>query len=165
MRWDKKGNNMYGNTMNRNNVNRGAAGGGIARVILFNPPEGEAGRALKKALRRAKVDVIVPDPMEYGAALGQFAGVRGLPAPELPEDIQEKAMTALSLRPTYPQLPDTLIVFAFLEGEAFDRALEAVRTCGAGPFPYKAVLTPTNMTWSVYACFREICAEHDQMNS
>ena len=133
------------------------------RVIIFAPPEGEDGRKLKKALRRAGADVVAAVPDEYGAALGQFAGVRGIPAPELPEDIREKAVTALSLRPTYPELPDTLLVFAFLDGESLDRALEAVKNCGAGPFPYKAVLTPTNMTWSVYECFRQIKEEHEQM--
>lgn len=153
------------NSIGVGSAGRGAAGGAKGRVIIFAPPEGEDGRKLKKALRRAGAEVIVPVPDEYGAALGQFAGVRGIPAPELPEDIREKAMTALSLRPTYPELPDTLIVFALQEEEALERALEAVKNCGAGPFPYKAVLTPTNMTWSVYECFRQIKEEHEQMNS
>ena len=67
-----------------------------SRVLLFDHHPIDVSRpwmtvdTSPTALRRAKVDVIVPDPMEYGAALGQFAGVRGLPAPELPDTLFKK---------------------------------------------------------------------------
>ena len=129
-------------------------------VVIFNPPADGTFKALKKAVKKSGVDVKVASPDEYGKALGTICGIRGIPDPILPEDIKHKSVSAISMAADYPELPDTFIVFAFIDDKCLDTILTAIKECGAGPFMYKAVLTPCNMSWSVYKCFEEICREH-----
>lgn len=57
-----------------------------------------------------------------------------------------------------------LFLFCFFQNNRLDQALAALRRCGAGPFPYKAILTPTNCEWNVLTCFNEVKKEHEQMH-
>ena len=63
-----------------------------------------------------------------------------------------------------PELPGTMFVFCFLSDSRLNQALAALRKCGAGPFPYKAILTPTNSTWTAPDCFDEIRREHEALH-
>ena len=45
-----------------------------------------------------------------------------------------------------------------------NKVLAALRRCGAGPFPYKAILTPTNSIWTAPDCFDEIRREHEALH-
>ena len=58
-----------------------------------------------------------------------------------------------------------MFVFAFFSDSRLNQVLAALRKCGAGPFPYKAILTPTNQFWTAGECFEEIKKEHEAMHS
>ncbi len=62
-----------------------------------------------------------------------------------------------------PELTDSMLVFSGLSSERLGAALRALRECGAGPFPYKAVLTDTNRYWTSLMLFEELKKEHQAM--
>ena len=119
-------------------------------ILLFNPPEKEKLLKIEMALFPLHVRLKKISPEQYNQPLGVLAGI--------------KDMTPVE--GVYPggELPGTLFVFCFLEGNRLDQALAALRRCGAGPFPYKAVLTPTNSRWTAPDCFEEIRREHEAMH-
>ena len=84
---------------------------------------------------------------DYNQPLGALAGIKEIP--KLTEAYEGE------------DLDDTLFVFAFFTDARLNQALAALRKSGAGPFPYKAILTPTNQTWNAMQCFREIKEERE----
>lgn len=119
-------------------------------ILLFNPPERETLLKIEMALFPLRVRLKKVSPEQYNQPLGVLAGVKDMPPAEGVY--------------TGGELPGTLFVFCFLEGNRLDQALAALRRCGAGPFPYKAVLTPTNSRWTAPDCFEEIRREHEAMH-
>ncbi|HJC39361.1 MAG TPA: DUF3783 domain-containing protein [Candidatus Mediterraneibacter faecigallinarum] len=119
-------------------------------ILLFNPPEKEKLLKIEMALFPLHVRLKKISPEQYNQPLGVLAGI--------------KDMTPVEGVYSGGELPGTLFVFCFLEGNRLDQALAALRRCGAGPFPYKAVLTPTNSRWTAPDCFEEIRREHEAMH-
>lgn len=119
-------------------------------ILLFNPPEKEKLLKIEMALFPLHVRLKKISPEQYIQPLGVLAGI--------------KDMTPVEGVYSGGELPGTLFVFCFLEGNRLDQALAALRRCGAGPFPYKAVLTPTNSRWTAPDCFEEIRREHEAMH-
>ena len=78
--------------------------------------------------------------------------------------ISRKDMEPSEARYDGPELPGTMFVFCFLSDSRLNQALAALRKSGAGPFPYKAILTPTNSTWTAPDCFDEIRREHEALH-
>ena len=62
-------------------------------------------------------------------------------------------------------LAGELLLMAGLSSPQVDLVLRAIRKSGAGPIPYKAVLTPSNQNWDALKLFQEIKAEHEQMGN
>ena len=56
-----------------------------------------------------------------------------------------------------------MMLMAGLSNTQVDLVLKAIRKSGAGPIPYKAVLTASNQEWNARKLFAEIKAEHEQM--
>ena len=119
-------------------------------ILLFNPPEKEKLLKIEMALFPLHVRLKKISPEQYNQPLGVLAGI--------------KDMTPVEGVYSGGELPGTLFVFCFLEGNRLDQALAALRRCGAGPFPYKAVLTPTNSRWTAPDCCEEIRREHEAMH-
>lgn len=119
-------------------------------ILLFNPPEKERLLKIEMALFPLRVRLKRVPAAEYNQPLGLLAGLKDLEPAEGSYD--------------GPELPDTMFVFCFLDGSRLNQALAALRKCGAGPFPYKAVLTPTNSGWTAPDCFAEIKREHEAMH-
>ena len=119
-------------------------------ILLFNPPEKEKLLKIEMALFPLHVRLKKISPEQYNQPLGVLAGI--------------KDMTPVEGVYSGGELPGTLFVFCFLERNRLDQALAALRRCGAGPFPYKAVLTPTNSRWTAPDCFEEIRREHEAMH-
>ena len=119
-------------------------------ILLFNPPEKEKLLKIEMALFPLHVRLKKISPEQYNQPLGVLAGI--------------KDMTPVEGVYSGGELPGTLFVFCFLEGNRLDQALAALRRCGAGPFPYKAVLTPTNSRWTAPDCFEEIRREHEAVH-
>lgn len=119
-------------------------------ILLFNPPEKEKLLKIEMALFPLHVRLKKVATDQYNQPLGILAGIKDMIPAEGTYEGEE--------------LPDTLFVFCFLEGDRLDQALAALRRCSAGPFPYKAVLTPTNSQWTAPDCFEEIRREHEALH-
>lgn len=63
------------------------------------------------------------------------------------------------------ELSDAMLVFCGLSNQKLDQALLALKKSGAGPFPYKAILTPTNQHWLAKDCLAELKREHEYMTA
>lgn len=119
-------------------------------ILLFHVPDKEQRLKIEKALFPLRVRLRYVKPEDYNQPLGVLAGIKELPSAEGAYTGQE--------------LPDTMFVFAFFSDSRLNQVLAALRKSGAGPFPYKAVLTPTNQFWTAFECFNEIRQEHEAMN-
>ena len=119
-------------------------------ILLFNPPEKDRLLKLEMALFPLRVRLKKVAPSEYNQPLGVLAGI--------------KEMTPAEGTYDGPELPDTMLVFCFLDDSRLNQALAALRKSGAGSFPYKAILTPTNSEWTAPDCFAEIKREHEAMH-
>ena len=119
-------------------------------ILLFNPPEKDRLLKLEMALFPLRIRLKRIPQTDYCQPLGVLAGLKDMKPSEN----------------TYngPELPDTMLVFCFLDDMRLNQALAALRKCGAGPFPYKAILTPTNSEWTAPDCFNEIKKEHEAMH-
>lgn len=119
-------------------------------ILLFNPPEKKELLKIEMALFPLHIRLRRVELPEYSQPLGVLAGIKGMePSLEQYEG---------------PELPGTLFVFCFLNDNRLNQVLAALRKSGAGPFPYKAILTPSNSEWSAPVCFREIKKEHEAMH-
>ena len=103
-------------------------------ILLFHPPEKERLLKIEMALFPLHIRLKRVAPEDYNQPLGVLAGLRDIPPAEGTYEGED--------------LPDTMFVFCFLDDSRLNQALAALRRTGAGPFPYKAVLTPTNSSWT-----------------
>ncbi|HIY63621.1 MAG TPA: DUF3783 domain-containing protein [Candidatus Mediterraneibacter stercoripullorum] len=119
-------------------------------ILLFNPPEREQLLKIEMALFPLHIRLKKVSTESYIQPLGVLAGIKDM------EPVDG----------TYEgdELPGTLFVFCFFNDNQLNQALAALRKCGAGPFPYKAILTPTNSSWSAPECFAEIRREHEALH-
>lgn len=100
----------------------------------------EVCRALGAGLR-------VLQPEDWATRLGVLAGEAGPESPAAGEAPQE-----------------SLLVFAYFSDALLDRALAALRKAGLA-FDYKAMLTPTNRAWPLYALLEELKRERAQIDA
>lgn len=119
-------------------------------ILLFNPPEKEQLLKIEMALFPLRVRLRRIALPEYNQPLGRLAGLKEYEQAAEPYAGEE--------------LPGTMFVFCFFSDGRLNQALAALRKCGAGPFPYKAVLTPTNSSWTAPDCFAEIKKEHEALS-
>lgn len=119
-------------------------------ILLFNPPEKENLLKIETALFPLRIRMRRIPPENYNHPLGFLAGIPDFKPSEKPYN--------------GPELPDTMFIFCFLSENRLNQALSALRRCGAGPFPYKAVLTATNSSWTAIDCFDEIRREHETLH-
>ncbi len=119
-------------------------------ILLFNAPERETLLKIEMALFPLHIRLKKVPLKDYCQPLGVLAGV--------------KDMEAVTEEYNGPELPGTMFVFCFLNENRLNQALAALRKSGAGPFPYKAVLTPVNSSWTAPGCFSEIRREHEALH-
>lgn len=116
-------------------------------ILLFHVPDKDTLLKIEMALFPLHVRLRRVAKEDYNQPLGALAGIKEIP--KLTEAYEGE------------DLDDTLFVFAFFTDARLNQALAALRKSGAGPFPYKAILTPTNQTWNAMQCFREIKEERE----
>lgn len=116
-------------------------------ILLFHVPDKDTLLKIEMALFPLHVRLRRVAKEDYNQPLGALAGIKDIP--KLSESYEGE------------ELNDTLLVFAFFTDARLNQALAALRKSGAGPFPYKAILTPTNQTWNAMQCFREIKEERE----
>ena len=101
-------------------------------ILLFNAPAKEDLLKIEMALFPLHIRLKKISREDYSQPLGVLAGMKDMEPSEARYD--------------GPELPGTMFVFCFLSDSRLNQALAALRKCGAGPFPYKAILTPTDRT-------------------
>ena len=119
-------------------------------ILLFNAPEKEALLKIEMALFPPHIRIKRISRDDYNQPLGFLAGIKDA----------EPAQG----RYEGPELPAPMFLFCFLSENRLNQVLAALRRSGAGPFPYKAVLTPTNSSWTAPDCFQEIRREHEALH-
>lgn len=119
-------------------------------ILIFNAPPKPVLLKIQKALLPLRVRIRTVSHEYYNQPIGSLAGMKNI--------ISE------AKEPGTEELAATFFVFCFLADQKLDQVLAALRRCGAGPFPYKAILTPTNCEWNAYECFEEIRKEHEKMH-
>ena len=79
----------------------------------------------------------------------------------------ERALLPLRVRIRHIALKDYSQPLGVLAGlpDMTPSALLALKKSGAGPFPYKAILTPTNQHWLAKDCLAELKREHEYMTA
>lgn len=118
-------------------------------ILLFQPP-GKKSFKIEAALMPLHIRIRKITKENYNQPLGALAGDKDVP---IVDGVYEG-----------DELPDTMFVFCGLTDARLNQVLLALRKSGAGPFPYKAILTPTNKTWTAPDCFSEIKKEHELMH-
>ena len=119
-------------------------------ILLFNAPEKEALLKIEMALFPLHIRIKRISRDDYNQPLGFLAGIKDA----------EPAQG----RYEGPELPAPMFLFCFLSENRLNQVLAALRRSGAGPSPYKAVLTPTNSSWTAPDCFQEIRREHEALH-
>ncbi len=119
-------------------------------ILLFNPPEKEKLLKIEMALFPLHIRIKRILPEDYCQPLGFLAGMKDIEPAAKPYEGEE--------------LSGTMFVFCFLNDNRLNQALSALKRSGAGPFPYKAILTPTNSTWTAPECFSELQREHEALH-
>ena len=119
-------------------------------ILLFNAPAKEDLLKIEMALFPLHIRLKKISREDCSQPLGVLAGMKDMEPSEARYD--------------GPELPGTMFIFCFLSDSRLNQALAALRKCGAGPFPYKAILTPTNSTWTAPDCFDEIRREHEALH-
>ena len=119
-------------------------------ILLFHAPEKKELLKIQKALLPLHIRVRTISREQYCQSLGFLAGMKDFsPTTETYEG---------------DDLPAPFFVFCFLAEQRLDQVLFALRKCGSGPYPYKAILTPSNCEWDILTCFEEIRKEHEKMH-
>lgn len=120
-------------------------------ILLFHISDPDIKKKVDRALLPLRVRIRHIAREDYNQPLGVLANV--------PD------MTSLEERYDGEELSDTMIVFCGLSNQKLDQALLALKKSGAGPFPYKAILTPTNQHWLAKDCLTELKREHAYMTT
>ena len=116
-----------------------------ATLLMYNL-DGPAGAALKVLCRKTRVQWKEVPPEDYARPLGALVG---LPAPAA----EAPAAPAVSFS-------EPMLVMAGLLRPQFDALLQGMRQQGIR-VPLKAVLTPTNVTWTSLQLHDELIREHE----
>ena len=120
-------------------------------ILLFQITDKQTRLKVEMALFPLRVRIRYIEQEELNQPLGALAKIKEIP----PKD---------GLYSGEP-LPDSMIVFCGFDDKKLNQALLSLRKCGAGPFPYKAILTPTNQHWTPTECFLELKREHEYMRA
>ncbi|MDO4170885.1 MAG: DUF3783 domain-containing protein [Lachnospiraceae bacterium] len=118
-------------------------------ILLFQFSKPQSMK-LMKAFMPLKLKIKNVHTEDILTPIGTLAGIKDMKTLDSTEESQE--------------LSDPMIVFAGLSNTHLDLALAAVRKSGVGPVPYKAVLTPSNQSWTAHELLEELKIEHEKMH-
>lgn len=121
----------------------------IPTVLIFNVTDNTKLRKMQTALVQLGTRGKIVPPEDYGYTLGEIA------------EVVEKG----EAKPASEPFTDEMLIFAEVPDRTLDSILQTFHKKKLGKFPYKAVLTPTNKSWTPQECFTEISAEHEAMTN
>lgn len=119
-------------------------------VLLINFKDRKKLLEIQKILMSAKVLMKKVDKKEYAQPVGALAGVKELAKEDAVYEGEE--------------LEKEMMVFAGVNNAKLDYILGMLRKKAFTRVDYKAILTPTNMEWTVPELYEELAQEHEAMN-
>ena len=120
-------------------------------ILLFHFSDKSRKNKLARALLPLRMKIREVAKEDYLQPVGYLAG--------------NKEISPVETKYDGDGLAGELLLMAGLSSPQVDLVLRAIRKSGAGPIPYKAVLTPSNQNWDALKLFQEIKAEHEQMGN
>lgn len=118
------------------------------QVLLFHFTDAALISQIRLALLPLKIRVRVVETREYQNTLGYLSGVPGHSPALMPY--------------TGPELESPMLVLC-MPNSRIDAVLAAFRKTGVPPLPYKAMLTPTNSSWTPPTLFTELQRERNEI--
>lgn len=117
-----------------------------APLLLMYNLENDKGTRIRLLCMKLHIRFRGVDPSEYGQPVGALAGF----CPAGPDE-------------PGPGFDDEMLVMVSFDGGLLNRFLQQIRAAHIPPVALKAMLTPTNMTWSSHRLHHEIRSEHEAM--
>lgn len=115
-------------------------------VLLYQMEPGRK-KLIQKALCPLGCRIVMVEKKDYLKPVGTLAG--------------EKLFLAVEKEYDGPSFNAPMLVMAGMSEERVDKTLKLLRESGAGPLPYKAVLTQTNQYWTSLMLYEELQREHE----
>ena len=116
-------------------------------VLVFHMTEEETLAGIQLACLIGGIGVQVVEKKDYLQTVGYLAGVDGMVHTET---VYEG-----------PDLEEPMMILC-MSSARVDRVLAAFRQLGLPRIAYKAMLTPTNSTWTPLALYEELKREHEE---
>ena len=117
-----------------------------APLLLMYNLDSDKGTRLRLLCMKLHIRFRSVAPSEYGQPVGALAGF----CPAEPDA-------------SAPAFDDEMLVLVNFDGGLLNRFLQQIRAAHIPPVALKAMLTPTNMTWSSARLHDEIRQEHEAM--
>ena len=117
-----------------------------APLLLMYNLDNDKGTRLRLLCMKLHIRFRSVTPSEYGQPVGALAGF-------CPSEPDAPA----------PAFDDEMLVMVNFDGGLLNRFLQQIRAAHIPPVALKAMLTPTNMTWSSARLHDEIRQEHEAM--
>ena len=118
----------------------------VATVLMYNC-DGEQWSKLRQIFLMLRVRIRPVEADQYGLTLEDLLGRS-----------EEKA-------PVEEEFSDPMLVFCNLSHEKLDHLLTAMGRAGLPRIALKAMLTPTNRTWTSQQLWTELRREHEAMQA
>lgn len=117
-----------------------------APLLLMYNLDNDKGTRLRLLCMKLHIRFRSVTPSEYGQPVGALAGF-------CPSESDAPA----------PAFDDEMLVMVNFDGGLLNRFLQQIRAAHIPPVALKAMLTPTNLTWSSARLHDEIRSEHEAM--
>lgn len=122
-------------------------------MVLYYTPEQNGNVAkVKGVLVRMGIRIRNVSPQQISETVGALAGMPGF---VLSEKEAEESLF----------IPEQMLVMHRFTSRRMDELLANLRKAGVPKIDLKAVVTPSNCTWSFYHLYEEIREEHEKMTS
>lgn len=116
------------------------------KVLLFHIEDEAIQLRIEMALFMNQVGIKRIEKKDYLQTIGYLAGVEDAKATEIVYEGEE--------------LEDPMMILC-MDSDKIDTVLAAFRQMGVPRINYKAMLTPTNATWTPLALYQELKREHE----
>lgn len=120
----------------------------------------------------AKPALLLYDPLgsPWAPKLKQYCAIQGLRLRPVEASDLGRSLSPLAQGlapageiPAAPSVPEPMLIFCSLSNAQLDRLLTALRRMEVPRSVLKAVLTPDNAGWTLFALYQELCRERQAM--
>lgn len=119
----------------------------MKKILLYNFSEEKLLR-IKSAAEPFNSEVLVIENTSCGQQLGYLMGAAGY---------------RYNADASYEDFNDELLVMSGFDRNDIDSFIKSLHTNGAGRIALKAILTPTNIKWSISELYKAVKSDHDKM--